>query len=240
MRKSSLGLVVVAAALMLSTTLLVAQQQQPGAGAAGAGAAGGAAAAQDLDKLWVEGSAMCILYEQKLAEAAQTQASDQQVKQFAQKVAQDHAQANQKIQELAQKIGVTAPQQLPEFMQRQIDAIKSQQGKDFDQAYLSCAKANHLAAVSSVADRARIAKNQDVKQFAQEQLPKLQQHQQEAVALASAQGLPTPIIGEAQTAGSRIPGEGQQPRSGQGPDAGQRGTQGQGQDTSGQQREQSR
>jgi hypothetical protein len=67
-------------------------------------------------------------------------------------------------------------------------------------------KALHLADVSSFADKAQTAKNQDVKQFASQELPTLQQHQRQVISLASAQGLPN-TIGEAQTAGARMRGE---------------------------------
>jgi len=75
--------------------------------------------------------------------------------------------------------------------------------KDFDQAYLSCMKALHLHDVSKFGDEAQIAKNQDVKELASQLLPKLQEHQQHVISLASAQGLPT-TGGEAQPAGARI------------------------------------
>ena len=202
MRKLSLGLAL-AAAMMLSARALAADEQNKQQDQSGS-----SASAQELDKIFLEGAAVHGMFEQKLSEAAAQQASDQQVKQFAQMLSQDHQRANDQLKEVAQKIGANVPQQLPEMKQREIDAIKAQQGKDFDQAYLSCMKAVHLADVSKFADQAQIAKNQDVKQFAQQQLPTLQQHQQQAISLASAQGLPNPI-GEAQTAGSKISNEGE-------------------------------
>jgi putative membrane protein len=195
----------------------------------------------ELDKLFIEEAGVHGMFEQQISEAAQQQASDSQVKQFAQQMVQDHKQANEQLKQVAQKVGANVPQQLPEMKQRELDAIKAQQGKEFDQAYISCMKKMHMADVSAFADKAQTAKNQDVKQFASQTLPTLQQHQQHVIQVASAQGLPNPM-GDAQTAGARISGDasgsgsssghGQsdKAKSGEGPDAGHRGTQGQGQD----------
>jgi putative membrane protein len=164
-------------------------------------ASGQAGAGSDPDKCFIEAAAVHGMFEQQLAEAAAQQASDQQVKDFAKKMAEDHKSANDQCKQVAQKIGVTVPSNLPEMKQRELDTIKAQQGKDFDQCFLSAIKAGHLFAVSKYADEAQIAKNQDVKNFAQQILPKLQEHQQRVLSLAQAQGLPT-TGAEAQTAGS--------------------------------------
>ena len=169
-------------------------------------ARGQSSGGNDLDKCFIEGAAVHGMFEQQLAEAGAQQASDQQVKQFAQQMADDHKNANDQVKQVAQKIGANVPQALPEMKQKELDAIKAQQGKDFDQAFLSCMKALHLADVSSFADKAQIAKNQDVKNLAQQLLPKLQQHQQHVLMLAQAQGLPT-TGAEAQQAGATISGE---------------------------------
>jgi putative membrane protein len=165
---------------------------------------GSGSSANDPDKTFIEAASVHGMFEQKLSEVAAQQASDSRVKQFAQKMVDDHKNANEQLKQVAQKIGVSVPGDLPEMKQRELDAIKSQQGKDFDQAYLSCMKALHLHDVSVFADKAQIAKNQDVKQFAQQTLPTLQQHQQHVISLASAQGLPSTITGDAQSAGARI------------------------------------
>jgi putative membrane protein len=195
--------------------------------------------AAELDKLFIEEAGVHGQFEQQISEAAAQQASDSQVKDFAQKMVQDHKQANEQLKQVAQKVGANVPQQLPEMKQRELDAIKAQQGKEFDQAYVSCMKKMHMADVSAFADKAQTAKNQDVKQFASQTLPTLQQHQQHVIQIATAQGLPNPM-GDAQTAGARISsdsssghsghGQSDKAKSGEGPDAGHRGTQGQGQD----------
>src|SRR4051812_32012511 len=173
MRQVMCGVMVMAAFMLLATKV-------------NAQSSGGA----DPDKCFVEGAAVHGMFEQKLAEIGAQQASDQQVKQFAQQMADDHKNANDQVKQVGQKIGANIPNDLPEMKQRELDAIKSQQGKDFDQAFLSCMKALHLHDVSKFADEAQIAKNQDVKNLAQQMLPKLQQHQQHVLALAASQGLP--------------------------------------------------
>jgi putative membrane protein len=164
---------------------------------------GGSAKASEVDKCFVEGAAVQNMFEVKLSEAAVQQASDEQVKKFAQQMIDDHKKASDQNKQVADKIGAQIASDLPPMKQRKIDAIKSQQGKDFDQAYLSCMKAAHLHDVSEFADQAQISKNHDVKQFAQQLLPTLQQHQQQVISLAIAQGLPNPG-NQAQPAGATI------------------------------------
>src|SRR5215204_2411426 len=77
------------------------------------------------------------LCEIKMSEAAQSQATDAQVKQFAQQMIKDHTQASDQLKQLAQSKGVELPQDLPKEKQEGVDALKSLQGKDFDQAYIS-------------------------------------------------------------------------------------------------------
>ncbi|HEX8522142.1 MAG TPA: DUF4142 domain-containing protein [Tepidisphaeraceae bacterium] len=184
-----------AMAMLVSTQVRAADQSS--------GSSGGSAQAQETDKCFVEMAAVQNMFELKLSEAAQQQASDQQVKQFAQQMIQDHKQAGEQNKQVAQKIGAQVQSDLPQMKQREIDAIKSLQGKDFDQAYLSAMKAAHLHDVSKFSDQAQISKSQDVKQFAQQVLPTLQQHQQHVMSLAQAQGLPS-MGNQAQPASSTI------------------------------------
>jgi putative membrane protein len=215
-------------ASMLSASMFVcggafAQQEQPSGSPADTSAqqsaqpAGGEqgqqATANDPDKQFIKNAAMGNMAEMKLAQAAQDKAQSQEVKQLAQTMMQDHQQMQQQLQQVAQKVGVQLPQDLPQPMQDQIQSLSQLQGDQFDKHFVSAIKASHAAALSKFGDEAKIAQNDDVKQFAAQQLPTLQAHSQKIQTCAMAQGLSSEGLGQAQPAGATIqpsPGQSQQ------------------------------
>jgi putative membrane protein len=192
-------------------------QQQSSQSASGAqqGQQGQQATANDPDKQFLKSCAVANMAEMKLAQAAQDKAQSQDVKQLAQTIMQDHQQMQQQLQQTAQKAGVQLPQDLPQQMQEQVQTISQLQGDQFDKHFVSAVKATHAAALSKFGDEAKIAQNDDVKQFASQQLPTLQAHGQKIQSIAMAQGLSTEGLGQAQPAGATIQPSQQQQQPGQ-------------------------
>lgn len=161
-------------------------------------------AANDPDKLFV---VMCAVNEQsqyQLAKLAENKAQDQQVKQLAQRIIQDHQQADQSLQQAAQNLSIQLPKGLPMTTQQEKKVFQSLNGKQFDQQYVSQLRACQAAAISMLTDEAQLAQNEQVKQFASQQLPILQSQSQDTQKSAVALGLPS--SNEAQTAGAQING----------------------------------
>ena len=188
------------AACLMMVSAVNAQQEQPAEAqqrdqAQQAGAQHGSAAMK-LDKIFLKQAAIGNMFEIQLSELAQQKAQDEKVKQFAQMMVQDHNQAKQKLQQVAQKKQVNLPSDLPELKQEELQAYQQLEGSEFDQAYLSCMKVAHAKDVALFQEKAKHAKDQDVKQFAQQALPKLQQHKQQVMAMTGGSD-------DAQTAGSR-------------------------------------
>src|SRR3712207_306976 len=78
------------------------------------------AADDDTDKIFLQTAAVHGLFEQQLAEVGAQQASDQQVKQFAQMMAEDHKNANDQLKQVAQKVGADIPSSLPEMKRKEL------------------------------------------------------------------------------------------------------------------------
>jgi hypothetical protein len=104
-------------------------------------------------------------------------------------------------------------------------------GQQFDQEYVSAMKAEHAHDVSCFQDKAAVAQNRELKQWAQQTLPKLQEHHSMAMAAASQVGLPSggaatalgqQIDDAARTAGQRLDGQ----NSGTSSDLGRAGSSG--------------
>jgi putative membrane protein len=172
------------------------QQQEQGQGAQQAGAQQGGGAMK-LDQNFLKQTAIDNQFEIQLSQLAQSKAQDEKVKQLAQTLVKDHTQATEQLKQVAQKKSVQLPTNLPETKQEELQIFQTLQGSEFDQAYLSCMKVGHAKSVAAYSEKAKNAKDQDVKQFAAALLPKLQEHKQHVTAMTGGGS------DDAQTAGSR-------------------------------------
>jgi putative membrane protein len=161
------------------------------------------------DKLFVLQAAVGCETGRQWAQLAQQKSQNAQVKQVADAILKDHQQLNQSLQRVIEQQGLQMPQAVPPFIQQELKVAQSLSGEQFDQRFLSCAKAGHAAAISAFEDEAKIAADPNVKQFATQTLPTLQQHAQIIQQAAVAVGLPSGV--EARTAGQRIPPGGERP-----------------------------
>jgi len=160
--------------------------------------------ANDPDKLFLVCAAMDNQCELQMAQLATQKSQDPKVKEIAQRLIQDHQQAQRDLQQAAQESGVTLPTGTPPGSQHVKRVFESLSGRDFDQQFISHMRAAHAKAVNEYQDVAQLAKNDQIKQFASKTLPTLQQHYQAVQQEATALGLPSGM--EAQPAGARMPG----------------------------------
>jgi len=158
------------------------------------------------DKLFVLKSAIDNQFEIQLAQQAQQKAQSQQVKDLAQRISQDHQEALQKLQPVAQQLGVQLPQGLPMMKQQEIQIFTSLPSDKFEKQYICMMQAAHARDVTAFQGVAQLSEDQQVKQFAQQVLPKLQEHARAIDQCAVAMGLPGSNYGEAQPAGGRLQG----------------------------------
>jgi putative membrane protein len=139
---------------------------------------------QNMDQKFVECAATMDQFEIQAAKLAERNAQDDQIKQFARQIAQDHQQSSQALQQAAQRAGIQVSQQLKPAQQAMLQDLQQMQGQDFDRAWLYGNVAGHTIAVLKYRDAARESQNEQLKEFAQQTLPKLQQHLQKAQELA--------------------------------------------------------
>ena len=149
-----------------------------------AGQSARAGKSQNMDQKFVECAATMDQFEIQAAKLAERQAQDDQIKQFARQIAQDHQQSSQALQQAAQQAGIQVSQQLKPAQQAMLQDLQQMQGEDFDRAWLYGNVAGHTIAVLKFRDAAKECQNEQLKQFAQQTLPKLQQHLQHAQELA--------------------------------------------------------
>ncbi len=132
--------------------------------------------------------------EVKLGQLASQQAESDQVKQFGQRMVDDHSSANDKLKSIAQQKGVDLPQSMPDQAQQAYNDLQSKSGRGFDQAYIDKMVADHQKAVDLFQQEAKAGKDTDLQNFAKQTLPTLQEHldlaqkTQEQVTAAAEQG----------------------------------------------------
>jgi len=171
-------------------------------GAQTAGARAGAADAKeetDPTRAFIKEAYIANLFEVQLGQLAAQRLQDDQIKQFARTMVQDHQQANQQLKQIAQAAGAQVSEQLDQVHQAKLAKLQKCQSADFDRKYINCQAAGHMANVLEFRYQSKNAQNDQVKQYAAQTLPKLEQHLKHASDLANKQAGGD----EAQTASER-------------------------------------
>lgn len=129
------------------------------------------------DASFIKDAAKDGMAEVEAGKLAVQKASDPALKTFAQKMVDDHTQANAELKALAQSKGVELPDD-PSMMQRaRLKALSSADGVAFDKRYAdSMGVKDHEKAVKMFQKTASNAKDPDVKAFAAKTLPTLEEH----------------------------------------------------------------
>lgn len=137
--------------------------------------------AKDISSAINPAAFLAIAYQDGLAEIQQAQlalqkASSNDVRNFAQRMVNDHTQANNQITSLAQQKSVTLPGTLPPSHQAALNELSTFSGADFDKAYMDMNAVDHAIAVRLFRKQARNGQDPDIKGLAQSTLPVLEGH----------------------------------------------------------------
>ncbi len=158
------------------------------------GATGGATGMANLrsnDRKFLMDAAMAGLKEVELGRWAAQKGSSDAVKQFGQRMVDEHRQANTELMTLATSKGITLPTALDEKHQRDVTKLSARSGAEFDRAYSKMMLSEHKKAVSDFEKQTNRGADPDLKAFATKTLPALQEHLQMAMALPGNEGANT-------------------------------------------------
>jgi len=168
-----------------------AQAAQDKAAAAGSAIADDAQTAgardqamQDPTKMFVMDTYSENLLEVQLGQLAAQKAQDDQVKQFARMMVQDHTKANQQLKQVAQSANIQISEQLDPVHQAKLQKMQKLPASEFGRKYVNSQAAAHMMTVLEFQYQSQNAQNDQVKQFATQMLPDLQKHLQHATKLA--------------------------------------------------------
>lgn len=158
------------------------QMQSSGSSSMQTQSSGKAAAA---DKNFANKAAAAGLAEVAEAQLALQKSSSQDVKNFAQRMVDDHSKANDQLKSIASQEGLNLPTSPAKSDQQKAQALQKLSGGAFDRRYISDQVSAHKEAVSLFTTESKNGKDSALKNFAAQTLPTLQDHYKMVQSIAS-------------------------------------------------------
>jgi putative membrane protein len=166
----------------------------------------------EVDRDFAAEAAQGGLIEVRLGELAKQQAKSTNVEEFGQRMVEDHGQANDKLKQIAEQKGIELPQDPSKDAQATYAELQGKSGAEFDQAYMDEMVSDHEDDVAAFEDYVENAKDPELRSFAEETLPTLKEHleqakqTQEQVAAAGEQEQPASGTASDQPSGTEQQG----------------------------------
>ena len=138
---------------------------------------GGLALAQNSgDTRFAKEAAAGGMAEVQMGQLAVQKASNERVKQFGQRMIDDHTKAGNELKNVASKDNISLPSELNPHDKLIYDNLSKLEGAAFDHAYMQDMVKDHQADVNEFQREASNGANPDLKSFATTTLPTLQEH----------------------------------------------------------------
>jgi len=118
--------------------------------------------------------------EVQLGELAQKNAASDAVKQFGQRMVQDHGKAGEELKQLASAKGVQLPTALDRKHTQDMARLQKLSGADFDREYMKHMVDDHKKDVGEFQKQAKSGRDEQIKSYASKTLPTLQDHLKQA------------------------------------------------------------
>jgi putative membrane protein len=145
-----------------------------------AGAVWGAAFAADKlnpsDQEFFMKAAQGNMAEVQLGALATQRAASDRVKQFGQRMVQEHGRAQQALTAMARENNWAMPTAISDEQKKHHDALAQQSGEAFDKAYMAHMVKDHQMDVTLYEGAAANCSNAQLKQYAAQTLPALREH----------------------------------------------------------------
>lgn len=138
------------------------------------------------DKDFVHSALEGSMAEVQMGQLAAQKASSDDVKQFGQKMVQDHTQMTDQMKQVAQQLGVSEPKGLSKKDKTEVAKLSGLSGPEFDKAYIAAMVKDHKKDLSDFRAEAQNTQNPAVKQVAEQGTQVIDQHLQLAEQLAKA------------------------------------------------------
>lgn len=140
---------------------------------------------------FVSKAANSDMFEIQSSQLALTKTQDSRIRDFAQHMVQDHTAASDKLKAAAQ--GQTIPTTLDQEHTQMLQQLQQASGNDFNRSYVQMQISGHQKAVSLFETYAQNGDNAQLKQFAQQTVPTLQQHLQQITQIQNNMATPAQV-----------------------------------------------
>ena len=128
--------------------------------------------------------AQANMAEVQAGKLAQSKASSDEVKKFAQHMVDDHSKMLKEQETMAQAKGVSLPKDAGKAEKSALKKLQSESGAQFDRDYMQQMVKDHEKALKLVQDTAKGAKDPELKQAAEKAAPEVEKHLEMAKEIA--------------------------------------------------------
>ena len=139
------------------------------------------------DKTFAMKAAQGGMAEVELGQLATQNAQSDDVKQFGQRMVDDHTKANDQLKQVAEQKGITLPTDLSAKDKAEKDRLSKLKGAQFDKAYMQHMVMDHKTDIAEFQKESTSGKDSDLKNFASQTLPTLQDHLKQAQQVSKAE-----------------------------------------------------
>jgi putative membrane protein len=145
-------------------------------GAAGSQTGGASGAVPGADRKFAMMVAQTDLAEIQIGNLALQKSNSDDVKKLAQKLIDDHTKTSDSMKEIAGKKGLTLPTSPDAKHQALATKLQGESGDQFDKDFITANSADHHKVVKAFQKEADSGKDPDIKGFASQFLPSIQEH----------------------------------------------------------------
>ncbi|OPY65555.1 MAG: hypothetical protein A4E57_03146 [Syntrophorhabdaceae bacterium PtaU1.Bin034] len=128
------------------------------------------------DREFVFEAARDGLAEVELGKLGQKNASNERLKEFAKRLAEEHQKANKELIQLAKKKKLSIPTEIDPERQDMLDRLRGLSSEDFQREYMKAVMKDHQRSISIFRQEAKEGGDEDFRGFAEKTLPMLQEH----------------------------------------------------------------
>lgn len=142
------------------------------------GAKGTQAGMNEQDHKFIMDAAMGGMMEVELGRVAAQRGTSDAIKQFGQRMVDDHSKANEELMSLAASKGMTLPTALDDKQQKDVAKLSAMSGAEFDRAYAKMMLKDHEKDVKEFERQNTKSGDPELRAFVTKTLPTLQEHLQ--------------------------------------------------------------
>jgi putative membrane protein len=156
------------------------------------------------DAAFIREAASANLMEVQLGQTAQARATNSAVKQFGQRMVNDHTNLENQLASMAASSGLELKQSLSSKHKDEVNRLNKLSGQSFDSSYMKLMLQAHQEDIAKFQSQSQSAKSVQVRTFATNALPVLQQHLSLATQVSSQLGIQ--VATDTTTGGGKLGG----------------------------------